>query len=100
MFEVKGVCKAFGQNEVLKGVDIKVNKSDVIVIIGPSGSGKTTLLRCIIFLERADAGELIFEDRVYSLKKRRLRIFFKYAGKPHLCFRAITFLTIKRRLKM
>ncbi|MDR2767972.1 MAG: amino acid ABC transporter ATP-binding protein [Treponema sp.] len=69
MLEVKGVRKAFGQNEILRGVDIKVDKSDVVVIIGPSGSGKTTLLRCIIFLEKADAGELIFEDRVYPLNK-------------------------------
>jgi L-cystine transport system ATP-binding protein len=62
MIEVKGLKKAFGKNEVLKGVDLRVEKGDVIVIIGPSGSGKTTLLRCINFLERADAGSLTLGD--------------------------------------
>ena len=59
MIEIKGIHKKFGKNEVLKGVDIKVNKGEVVVILGPSGSGKTTLLRCINFLEKADDGELV-----------------------------------------
>ena len=62
MLEVKNVHKAFGDNEVLKGVSLKVEKGDVVVIIGPSGSGKTTLLRSIDFLEKADQGEIIFDD--------------------------------------
>ena len=56
MIEIKGVKKKFGENEILKGVDLNVEKGEVIVIIGPSGSGKTTFLRCISFLERADEG--------------------------------------------
>ena len=56
MIEIKGVKKKFGENEILKGVDLNVVKGEVIVIIGPSGSGKTTFLRCISFLERADEG--------------------------------------------
>lgn len=62
MLEIKNVHKAFGENKVLKGVSIKVDKSDVVAILGPSGSGKTTLLRCINFLERADEGEILFDD--------------------------------------
>lgn len=62
MLEIKNVRKFFGENEVLKGVSIKVDKSDVVAILGPSGSGKTTLLRCINFLEKADDGEIIFDD--------------------------------------
>ena len=50
------------------GVDIKVNKGDVVTVIGPSGSGKTTLLRCINFLERAEEGEMIFDGAHYRLK--------------------------------
>jgi L-cystine transport system ATP-binding protein len=63
MIEIKGIHKKFGKNEVLKGVDIKVNKGEVVVILGPSGSGKTTLLRCINFLEKADEGELTVGEK-------------------------------------
>ena len=62
MLEVKNVQKSFGANQVLKGVDLKVEKGDIIVILGPSGSGKTTFLRCLNFLERADQGSMDFED--------------------------------------
>ncbi|MCM1103470.1 MAG: amino acid ABC transporter ATP-binding protein [Clostridium sp.] len=62
MLEIKEVYKKFGANEVLRGVSLKVEKGDVVVILGPSGSGKTTLLRCIDFLEKADQGEMIFDD--------------------------------------
>lgn len=61
MLSVKNVHKAFGENEILKGVDLEVEKGDIVVILGPSGSGKTTLLRCIDFLERADQGEINFD---------------------------------------
>ena len=62
MLEVKNIHKRFGDNEVLKGVDFKVEKGSVIAVLGNSGSGKTTLLRCISFLERADQGEIQFDD--------------------------------------
>ena len=61
MLEARGVRKRFEGREVLKGIDLSVNKGDVIAILGPSGSGKTTFLRCLNFLERADAGELVFD---------------------------------------
>lgn len=56
MLEIKGLAKSFGENGVLKGIDMSVNKGEVIAVLGPSGSGKTTMLRCISFLEKADAG--------------------------------------------
>lgn len=68
MLEVKNVQKSFGNNQVLRGVDLKVNKGDIIVILGPSGSGKTTFLRCLNFLERADHGSMEFEDINTELK--------------------------------
>lgn len=68
MIEVKNVHKSFGKNEILKGVDLKVEKGDVVVILGPSGSGKTTLLRCINFLEKADQGELLFKGESYHFQ--------------------------------
>lgn len=63
MLKVTGIRKAFQGSEVLKGVDLEVQKGDVVTILGPSGSGKTTLLRCINFLEKADAGRLDFDEQ-------------------------------------
>ncbi|WP_378953557.1 amino acid ABC transporter ATP-binding protein [Pelosinus sp. sgz500959] len=58
MIAVKGLQKTFGTQQVLKGIDLTVEKGEVIVLLGPSGSGKTTFLRCLNFLERPDEGEI------------------------------------------
>ncbi|HJF32329.1 MAG TPA: amino acid ABC transporter ATP-binding protein [Sporosarcina psychrophila] len=68
MLKIKNVHKSFGEIEILKGVDVTIEKGDVVVILGPSGSGKTTLLRCINFLEKADQGHAIFGDIDVNLK--------------------------------
>jgi L-cystine transport system ATP-binding protein len=68
MLEIREVHKSFGKTEILKGVDVTIDKGDVVVILGPSGSGKTTLLRCINFLEKADQGHAIFGDIDVNLK--------------------------------
>lgn len=62
MLRIKNVHKSFGKNEVLKGIDLSIDKGDVVVILGSSGSGKTTLLRCINFLEKADQGKASFGE--------------------------------------
>lgn len=67
MLDIRGVHKQFGENEVLKGIDLEVNKGDVVAILGPSGSGKTTFLRCLNFLERADGGSMQFGDELLDL---------------------------------
>ena len=67
ILEVKNIHKSFGSLSVLNGMDLTVNKGDVIALLGPSGSGKTTLLRCLNFLETADQGELIFDQKAYLL---------------------------------
>ncbi len=59
---VKGLAKSFGENEVLKNIDLEINKGEVVSIIGPSGSGKTTMLRCFNGLEQPDIGLFQFED--------------------------------------
>ncbi len=58
MLTVKGLNKSFGENEILKKIDMKIEKGKVIAILGPSGSGKTTLLRCLNALEIPNRGEL------------------------------------------
>lgn len=69
LMEVRGLNKAFGQNDILKHIDLTVEKGDVIAILGPSGSGKTTLLRCLNFLEKAQSGNLEFEGRNYDMAR-------------------------------
>ncbi len=61
LLEYRDVHKFFDDVEVLKGVDLSVNKGDVVVLIGPSGSGKSTLLRCANALEEIDDGEILFD---------------------------------------
>ena len=67
MLEIKNIRKSFDGQEILKGVDIKVEKGDVVTILGPSGSGKTTLLRCINFLEKPDEGTMVFDQEHINL---------------------------------
>ncbi|MBQ8151989.1 MAG: amino acid ABC transporter ATP-binding protein [Firmicutes bacterium] len=64
VLEVKGLHKSFGKVEVLKGVDLSLEKGEVLAIIGSSGGGKTTLLRCINFLEIAEKGTIKVNDEV------------------------------------
>lgn len=61
MIDIKNLTKNFGQNEVLKGIDLTVERGEVVAIIGPSGSGKSTLLRCMNLLETPTSGDVIFE---------------------------------------
>lgn len=67
MIKLENIHKSFGSTEVLKGVSIEVPTGSVTVILGPSGSGKTTLLRSINFLEPADKGTMILDDKVFDM---------------------------------
>ena len=63
-----GVHKSFGDNEVLRGIDLEVRQGEVLTIIGPSGSGKSTLLRCVNLLEPLNAGRIFFEGEEITRK--------------------------------
>jgi ABC-type polar amino acid transport system ATPase subunit len=71
--QVEGLAKSFGTSEILKGIDLTIEKGDVVAILGPSGSGKTTLLRCLNFLEKADRGTMQFAGKDYDLSAIRSR---------------------------
>lgn len=76
MIELQGIRKSFGDLEVLKGIDLSVNKREVISIVGPSGAGKTTLLQVLGTLYRPDAGSILFNGTDLSaLGKKALARF-------------------------
>jgi len=62
VIRIRGLHKSFGDLHVLRGIDLDVNKTDVLCVIGPSGSGKSTLLRCINLLIRPDRGDIFLEN--------------------------------------
>jgi polar amino acid transport system ATP-binding protein len=90
--EVRALCKTFGSNEVLKGIDFHVDQGEVVCVIGPSGSGKSTLLRCVNRLEEPTTGTVMVEgiditDSETDLDDVRTRIgmvFQQFNLFPHL----------------
>ncbi len=79
MVEAVGVRKAFGDNEVLKGIDLTVQPGEVVSLLGPSGSGKSTFLRCINHLEGLDGGEISVNGALVGYRRHNGR---KYELRP------------------
>ena len=86
MIEISNLHKKFGKNEVLKGIDIQVNKGDIISILGPSGSGKTTLLRCLNYLERPDEGTITIDNVTIDSKKVQRKDIYNIRKKSAMVF--------------
>lgn len=92
MINVKNLHKKFGKLHVLKGIDTRIEKGEVVVVIGPSGSGKSTFLRCLNLLEQPSDGEIIFEginitDKRNDINKQRQKmgmVFQNFNLFPHL----------------
>ena len=76
MIEVRNIWKSFGELEVLKGVNLKVDKGEIVAIIGKSGAGKTTLLQIIGTLDRPTSGKVLIEgEDVFALNDKQLAAF-------------------------
>lgn len=67
MLEVRDLHSSFGANQVLQGIDFKMEKGEVVAVLGSSGAGKTTMLRCISFLERAQKGHIVLGDLEHDM---------------------------------
>ncbi|MEW9109903.1 MAG: amino acid ABC transporter ATP-binding protein [Cytobacillus gottheilii] len=84
MITLKGLHKKFDELEVLKGIDLQVDRGKVVVVIGPSGSAKTTLLRCINVLETPTAGEISIDNQTLdftdSVSKKAISSFRRLTG--------------------
>ena len=94
MLEVKNLKKSFGNNVVLKDINFKVNKGDIISIVGPSGSGKSTLLRCINMIEKPSGGNIIFEEKSLMDKNTNLSLIREKIGMVFQQFNLFPHLTV------
>lgn len=94
MLEVKNLKKSFGNNVVLKDINFKVNKGDIISIVGPSGSGKSTLLRCINMIEKPSGGNIIFEGKSLMDKNTNLSLIREKIGMVFQQFNLFPHLTV------
>ena len=104
---IQDLHKSFGTLDVLKGVDLDVQKGEVVVILGPSGSGKSTLLRCINKLEVATGGHIFFEDaditdpktNINEIREKIGMVFQSFNLFPHLTARGNVMLAQQKVLK-
>jgi polar amino acid transport system ATP-binding protein len=104
---IKDLHKNFGTLEVLRGVDIEVDRGEVVVVLGPSGSGKSTMLRCINLLERPTSGQVFFEDTEVTAKKTDIDKVREHVGMvfqsfnlfPHLSAKGNVMLAQRKVLK-
>lgn len=98
MIEIKNIHKTFGNNAILRGIDLNIQKGQVVVILGPSGSGKTTFLRCLNALEMPEQGTIKFENEqplavdfgdsptkkaILALRRKSGMVFQNYNLFPH-----------------
>ena len=102
MIELKGVRKSYGANEVLKGIDLRIEEQDYLVILGASGSGKSTLLNILSGLEKPDQGDVLYNGaNIASLSESKLTKF----RKDHIAFifqqyYLLQELTVEQNVKM
>ncbi len=98
MIKIRNIHKTFGENTILRGIDLDVNKGQVVVILGPSGSGKTTFLRCLNALEMPEQGQIEFDNaaplkvdfaqkpskaEILALRRKSGMVFQQYNLFPH-----------------
>jgi polar amino acid transport system ATP-binding protein len=104
---LEGLRKSFGKLDVLNGVDLKVAKGEVVVILGPSGSGKSTMLRCINRLEQPTGGKIFLEDieitdpktNINEVRERIGMVFQSFNLFPHLTAKGNVMLAQRKVLK-
>ena len=104
MIDVKGLVKKFDDVTVLNGIDLSVNKGDVICLVGPSGCGKSTFLRCLTHLEEPDGGEILLDGQpvtdkdIDNIRARMGMVFQHFNLFPNMTVRRnITLAPLQRR---
>ena len=94
LLEIKNLSKSFGDLQVLRDINIEVQKGEVIVIIGPSGSGKSTMLRCCNLLEKPSGGEIIYQGEDITKLGKKVKNYRKNVGMVFQRFNLFTMKTV------
>ena len=97
---IEGLRKSFGDNVVLRGIDLDIRRGEVVVILGPSGSGKSTLLRCVNLLETPTDGKIFFEDTEITAKKTDINKVRAKVGMVFQNFNLFPHLTAKKNVML
>ncbi|WP_100065191.1 amino acid ABC transporter ATP-binding protein [Miniphocaeibacter massiliensis] len=98
MIKVKNLHKSFDKKEVLKGIDIEIEKGEVVVIIGPSGSGKSTFLRCLTRLEEPTKGQIFLENEEVTNNKTDINLIRQEMGMVFQHFNLFPHLTVNENI--
>ena len=100
MVEIVELHKSFGHHEVLKGVNLRVKPSEVLVVVGPSGSGKSTMLRCINGLESASGGHIFIEGMDITDHRSDINVIRQKVGIVFQSFNLFPHLTTLRNITL
>ena len=98
MIEFRDVHKSFGSLEVLKGINLKIEKGQVVTLIGPSGSGKSTILRCMNLLERPTSGQVLIAGKDITAPKTDIQGIRKNIGMVFQHFNLFPHMTVMQNL--
>jgi ABC-type polar amino acid transport system ATPase subunit len=94
VIEFRDVHKSFGSLEVLKGINLKIEKGQVVTLIGPSGSGKSTILRCMNLLERPTSGQVLIAGKDITAPKTDIQGIRKNIGMVFQHFNLFPHMTV------
>ena len=100
LIETKGLQKSFGDNHVLKGVDLQIHQGEALAIIGPSGGGKSTFLRCLNLLETPDSGDVIFEGQKINQKGTDVDKYRQKMGMVFQHFNVFPHMTVQQNITL
>ncbi len=94
LLSVRGLCKSYGETEVLRNIDVDINRGDVISIIGPSGCGKSTFMRCLNYLDPATSGQIFFDGKLIEDDPKALQALRQKMGMVFQSFNLFSNMTI------
>lgn len=99
MIKINNLQKSFGDTKILKGIDLEIEKGQVVAIIGPSGTGKSTLLRCMNFLETPDEGVITIGDTSVNVSNCTKKEIYDFRKKSAMVFQSINLLNNKTAIQ-